>query len=481
MLMRCNISETCAVPSLSPPAPETPSGVCHSAMTRQESRRLSNCLSILFVSLLALPSPASASWKEKVLYSFQGYPDGATPAGGLVFDKAANLYGATQRGGSDNNGEVFELSPPAQKGGAWTETVLYSFLGNLKNDGQWPNGGLVIDGSGNLYGVTAYGGTGDCKLAGILIGCGVVYEISPPAHKGGAWTESIVYSFPSSKEGYLPNGNLIFDSAGNLYGATMFGGGYGTTCDPYYQYCGAVFRLSPPKRKGGKWTGQALYGFKGGTDGANPNGGLVLDRKGAVYGTTYSGGNRNCNYQDETGCGTVFKLSPQAKKGTAWQEKQLHVFTGGDDGGQPNGGLILDAKGSLYGTAGGGNPSGGGIAFQLAASNGRWKETVLHWFSNNGPGAFAAGLIFDSSGNLYGPTDEGAQFRGTVVRLKRPSRQGGKWVAAVLYTFQGSPDGARPAANLVFDKAGNLYSTTQWGGTGQSCQGGCGTVFEVEP
>jgi uncharacterized repeat protein (TIGR03803 family) len=106
---------------------------------------------------------------------------------------------------------------------------------------------------------------------------------------------------------------------------------------------------------------------------------------------------------------------------------------------------------------------------------------VLHWFSNSGPGAFAAGLSFDSSGNLYGPTDDGGRFRGTVVRLRHPAKRGGRWGSAVLYTFQGSPDGASPAAPLAFDIAGNLYGTTQAGGNGQACQGGCGTVYEVSP
>jgi hypothetical protein len=276
----------------------------------------------------------------------------------------------------------------------------------------------------------------------------------------------------------VASGDLVFDKAGNLYGATLFGGGKGTTCDSLYGgQCGTVFKLSPPKNKGGKWTEKVLHRFAGGTDGANPNGGLVLDAGGIVYGTSFSGGNQNCKYAGSIGCGTAFRLQPPAQKGVPWVEKRLYVFTGGNDGGQPNGGLIFDAKGSLYGTAGGGNPSGGGIAFQLAASNGRrWKETVLHWFSNNGPGAFTAGLSFDSSGNLYGPTAEGAQFRGTVVQLERPAREGGRWLPLVLYSFLGAPDGAGPAARLLFDAVGSLYGTTEGGGG----SGSYGTVFEVK-
>jgi hypothetical protein len=262
----------------------------------------------------------------------------------------------------------------------------------------------------------------------------------------------------------------------------LFGGGFGTCDDNIYLYCGTVFKLSPPKQQIAAWTEKVLHSFKSGTDGANPNGGLVLDSKGAVYGTTYSGGNQDCNYGSSVGCGTAFKVAPPKKKRGAWIERELYVFTGGTDGGQPNGELIFNAEGSLYGTAGGGSSSGGGIAFKLTATKGgRWNEAVLQWFSNNGPGAFTTGLTSDSSGNLYGPTNEGARFRGTLVRLKHPARRDGKWVPTVLYTFQGSPDGANPAGQLIFDKAGAIYGTTQYGGTGQVCQGGCGTVFEVSP
>ena len=254
-------------------------------MTHIDRSRMANRL-LLFVLVLALVSTASAEWKEDVLYSFQGRRDGRLPVGSMVFDAAGNLYGATTQGGATDCspladcGTVFQLTPPAIKGNPWTETVLYTFKGAKHDDGDAPAGGLVIDSQGNLYGTTADGGTGDCVLLGIKGGCGTVYELSPPTGKGGEWTEKILYSFPTAKQGYLPRGDLVFDGAGNLYGATQFGGGKGTTCDPYYQYCGAVFELSPPKTKHGKWTEKVLHGFAGGTDGANPNGGLVLDVRG---------------------------------------------------------------------------------------------------------------------------------------------------------------------------------------------------------
>ncbi len=165
-------------------------------------------LSSLLVVICALAVPASASWNEKVLYSFQGIPDGSLPVGGIVFDSAGNLYGATTEGGSSSCvsvaqcGTVYQLVPSAKQGGAWTETVLYVFKGNASQDGASPAGGLVMDSAGNLYGTTAYGGTGNCVLLGTLMGCGTVFELSPPIQNGGKWTETVLYSFPTAKQGY---------------------------------------------------------------------------------------------------------------------------------------------------------------------------------------------------------------------------------------------------------------------------------------
>jgi len=448
---------------------------------------------LLLPIILVLTIPASAEWKEKVLYSFQGgTSDGFVPAGGVVFDSQGNLYGATTDGGPATCkpiggacGTVFQLSPaaPGQNGGSWTETVIYWFKGKGSNDGEAPSGGLLIDGQGNLYGVTAYGGTGDCILLGVQAGCGTVYQLSPPKEKGGAWTETILYSFPTPKQGYLPNGDLVFDSAGNLYGATIFGGGKGTTCDEFYQYCGAVFKLSPPKTKGGKWTEKVLHGFASGTDGANPNGGLVLNNKGAIYGTTYAGGieGGECG---SGGCGTAFKLVPLGTKDGSWTEKILYRFNV-QDGATPAAGVVFGGNGDLYGTAYAGGTNGNGAVFDLAppkGGRGPWKETVLHRFSGGNDGENpTAGLTSDTSGNLYGMTEYGNNFSGTVFRLKPPSRKGGAWTLSILYDFTGSPDGAQPAASLIFDKHGNFYSTTTKGGTGTCSFYACGTVFEVSP
>ena len=393
---------------------------------KQHSSRSIVVLSV-FVFLLVLTVPVSAEWHEKVLYSFQGGNDGQTPAGGVVFDKAGNLYGATVDGGADNCspmaacGTVFQLQPPAKKGDAWTETVLYVFKGKASNDGENPDGGLVMDAAGNLYGTAAYGGTGDCVLLGIKGGCGTVYEMSPPAQKGGAWTETTIYSFKGGNDGYVPQENLVFDSAGNLYGVTLFGGGKGTTCDPYYQYCGTVFKLSPPKQKGAEWTEKVLYSFAGGTDGANPNGGLVLDNKGAIYGTTYAGGTQNCKYNGSLGCGTAFGLKPRpANRGCLERENASSLRPDDIRRWKSHGWLAPSSKREPLWHDSERRAGRRGYRFRISppsGKSGRWKEAILYGLSKDGKGLNPeSSLLFDSKGNLYGTAnDSGEAYYGTSL------------------------------------------------------------------
>ncbi len=466
-------------------------------MTRKRHLRPAIILLSLLVAIFALSVPASAEWKEKVLYSFQGIPDGSLPGGGVVFDKAGNLYGVTAEGGSGTCapaqcGIVYQLSPQEQKGGAWTETVLYVFKGQKYGDGSSPAGTLLIDSSGNLYGGTGYGGTGPCKLLGGTVGCGTVYELSPPKEKGGAWTEKVLYSFKGGKDGQLAAETLTFDGKGNIYGATYYGGGYGSCNAPYYQHCGTVYELSPPKTKGGKWTEKVLYSFKGvkdgqqSGDGANPNGGLVLDGKGAIYGTTYFGGN-NQKGQCEggvggTGCGVVFSLHQEGGK---WTETLVHRFDG-QDGSNCAAGVVFDGNGNLYGTTFYGPQSGFGLIFEIEkpTKTRSWTEAVLYQFRDGNDGANpAASLVFDAHGNLYGTAYRGLgeSEYGDVFRLN-PAGGEISWDLSVLFGFNIHAGPGQPMAGLSFDRAGNLYSTSQYGGTGTNCgSGACGTVFEVSP
>jgi uncharacterized repeat protein (TIGR03803 family) len=453
----------------------------------------------IVVALVMVTSSASAEWKEKVLYSFQGLPnDGSYPAGGVVFDHAGNLYGATTDGGANNCpgiaqcGTVYQLTPPAKKSDPWTENILYVFKGVNSNDGNTPVGGVIFDQAGNLYGTTAYGGTGNCMLFGSRVGCGTVYEMTPPKQKGAAWTEIVLHSFQSGKDGYFPWGDLTFDSAGNLYGATQYGGGYGSCNAPYYQYCGTVFKLSPPKTKGGKWREQVLYAFRSGTDGANPNGGLVLDGRGAIYGTTFYGGNQGCATDAGIGCGTFFELKPPATKGGPWTEKLLFRFKADASmGGNSAAGLTFGANGDAYGTTsyGGHDPTtDDGTVFKLNRSKaGGWTETILYNFPDSGDGGWEplAGLILDAKGNLYGSASGGGSYGGgTIFRIVAPSGRTSAWTYEVLYSFGRYPDGDTPKSNLIFDTDGDLYGTTPYGGSGYECppigQYHCGTVFRLE-
>ncbi|HWY54581.1 MAG TPA: choice-of-anchor tandem repeat GloVer-containing protein [Terriglobales bacterium] len=444
-------------------------------------------LALLVIVVMVASGVSVAEWKEKVLYNFQGGNDGAVPAGGVVFDKQGNLFGATSDGGSGctsgSCGTVFQLVPPVNKGSNWSKNILHNFQGQ---DGSIPEGGVILDAAGNVYGTTAYGGSGPCTLFGSTVGCGVVYEMVPPKTKNGAWTEKVLYNFLGNKDGQFPWGDLVFDKSGNLYGATQFGGGYGSCDAPFYQHCGTIFKLSPPQTKGGKWKEKVLYSFKNGKDGANPNGGLIFDQAGALYGTTYSGGSTtNCVFTGFAGCGTVFRLQSTAGEG-AWSEQVLYRIKGRpDDGVHPLAGVTLGTKGDVYGTAIGGGKQEGGVVFQLVPpgeNGGSWIETVIHAFSLGGDGGASpmGGLIIDGKGNLLGTTNaEGVYFGGTVFRLGVPGTHGEKWDFGLLYSFKGPPDAQFPAAQLFPDKAGHLYSTTQNGGTGQSCQGGCGSVFEL--
>jgi uncharacterized repeat protein (TIGR03803 family) len=354
-----------------------------------------------------------------------------------------------------------------------TEQVLYAFQGG--NDGEYPYGGLIFDSSGNLYGETYYGGGGSCNVNGYS-GCGTVFELS--ANSNGGWTETILYTFQGGIDGSVPSPGLIFDHAGNLYGTAYYGGANGD---------GTVFELSP-KGNGG-WTETILYSFKGGLDdGANPQG-LIFDGSGNLYGaTTFGGLVLDCYLSDP--CGTIFELSPNGSGG--WTETIIYSFQGGSGGADPDGGLIFDNSGNLYGTTPTNGAEGGcipcGTIFELSPNgSGGWTETTLYDFDGQGDGGGdPSPLILDQSGNLYGTTPYGGTncpFFGCGTAFELSPNGGGEWTETTLYAFQGGSDGASPAAGLIFDKNGNLYGTSAEGGDVAcgSYGSGCGTAFELSP
>lgn len=330
---------------------------------------------------------APGAWTETVLYTFAGLPDGSQPYGGLIFDSAGNLYGTTCQGGTSDAGIVYQLAPPVRQDGAWTENILYSFDSN-NGDGICPQGDLIFDQAGNLYGTTYEGGPG----------VGTVFKLAPPTVKGGAWTQTILHGFGGS-EGTSPRAAVIFDREGSLYGTLYNNGAFGA---------GAVFQLKPPPKKGGSWTETTLYSFTAGADGFNPSCRLVF-LKGSLYGTTVFGGTFDA--------GIIFQLTPPADHNGAWTESVLHIFKGGSDGSYPWAGLIVDKKGILYGTTQYGGPSNGGTVFEMKQDGGSWTESVLYSFTAIHNQLPVAGLLFGKGGTLYGTTIGNTKRAGMVFKL----------------------------------------------------------------
>ena len=417
-----------------------------------------NKLRSLFIAafgllFLTIAARALAASKEKVLYSFcaaQLCPDGSNPVAGLIFD-GGNLYGTALWGGNSNCphgcGTVFELM---QVKGKWKLKVLHHFEDN-GSDGYYPAASLVFDRFGNLYGTASAGGAS---------GAGAVFELLP--QKDGKWKEQILHSF-SNSDGSTPLAALTFDASGNLYGTTFYGGAYDW---------GTVFRLTPGAK--GQWSEKVLHNFDyNGVDGYDPRANVIFDHAGKLYGTTVIGGN--------TTNGAVFEMSPG--KGGSWTEKVIYNFTGGSDGSLATTGLIFDASGSLYGTALAGGSGGSGTVFKLApGKDGEWTFTVICSFDETDGKSPDGSLIFDVYGNLYGTTNGGGAHNsdcdypgcGTVYELTPGS--GGTWTETVLHSFDNNGvDGYQPYGKLV-DWNGNLYGTTSMGGAYNA-----GTVFEVTP
>ena len=267
-----------------------------------------------------------------------------------------------------------------------------------------------------------------------------------------------LFRFDSASVGLYPEGGLILDAAGNLYGTAHSGG----TCSVSSSGCGLVFELSP---SASGWTETVLYTFSG-PDGISPSAGVVFDTNGNLYGTTSIGGAYNN--------GTVFELSPTA---SGWQEQVLYSFTGGSDGGALLYGVVLDVAGNVYGTAYLGGANNQGVLFQLTNSGSGWTENVLLNFDNLA-GTGPSPLAFDAAGNLYGTATTGNHDfnhqRGTIYELL-PNGVGG-WTENTFFTFTGfGTTGTAPAGGVVFDNAGNLYGTT----TGESHLVGLPDVFEL--
>jgi len=384
-------------------------------------------LSLTLVLGAALAFPRAQAQTFSVIHNFTNTTDGGGPLNGFVMDTSGNLYGTANTGGANNYGLVFTMTT---KG---VQTVLYNFAGG--SDGAYPNGVLLRDKSGNLYGTTTGGG---------VSGAGTVFKVTSTG------TESILYSFTGKTDGSAPEGGVAIDGVGNLYGTTTAGGAHGN---------GAVFKLT--LGTSGKWMERVLYSFGTGTDGATPTAGILLSG-GKIFGTTSAGGT--------DGYGTVFELTTT---GAVWTETILHNFANGDDGAVPYAGLIADKLGNFYGTATEGGSNGGGSIYELSPVSGGYTFSVLYSVPGWGISGAFRDLVLDSKGNLYGTTHcDGTYSSGTVYKLSPSS---GSWLYTLLYTFTGGTDGQYVFSNLVID-GGKLYGTTNQGGSDQY-----GVVFQVNP
>ncbi len=352
-----------------------------------------------------VPNAQKTKWTFKQLHEFcSGFHcnDGQWPVGKLIEDSKGNLYGATSGGGSENSGggTIYELS---LKKKVWTFTVLYTFCPTgTCSDGMSPSAGLTYagaasglpyDGKSPLYGTTASGGNNNS---------GVAFSLT--LHKG-TWTEKVLTTFDTQT--HTPNGPLIVDGSGNIFG---------TALAPLFT--GGVVEISPKNAKGTKWKEKVLYDFSGGTDGSQPRAELVMDGTGNLFGETAEGGAHSL--------GVVFKLT---QSGGNWEESVVHDFCGLSDctdGAAGWSGLALDGSGHLLGAAvnGGGHDgdtsnAGGGLVFSLNGST----FTTLYAFcaqTNCADGEYPYDTpIVDGTGNIFGTTSDGGAngMGGTIFEL----------------------------------------------------------------
>ena len=383
------------------------------------------------LAVIAYPGGTASAQTFTILHTFLGLPHSTGPAQGLMMDAGGNFYGTTYGlldGGKPRQyGTVFRVSSSGNV------ATLKRFSG--PNGSNPEVGHLIQDSEGTLYGVTDFGGL----LPGGVEGSGTIYKVDKH------WQETVLYTFTDGADGGSPRGTLVRDKHGNLYGTTL-----GNAVSNF----GTVYKFNT------KGELRVLHTFRRGKgDGDSPAGGLVADAEGNLYGTTWYGGTSSA--------GTVFKVGKWGK------ESVLCSFKGGADGSTPNGDLLLDQAGNLYGTTSGGGRFNFGIVFKVDPAG---NETVLYSFKGptQADGAYpSGGLVQDNSGNLYGVTwAGGASNAGTVYKLDANGNE------TVLYSFPFALQGS-PLGNLVLDPSGNLYGVTEANSL-QTVQA-FGLVYKITP
>jgi uncharacterized repeat protein (TIGR03803 family) len=411
-------------------------------------------LVIGFISIMLACCGFSLAQNLTLLHVFNGGPgDGYNPYSPVVIDQNGVLYGTTFYGGnSQGYGEVYQVAPPAQPGGAWTYSAIYEFTGG--KDGCCVYSALTLDSKGRLYGVTDEASPSD-KL----------FRLTAPAKSGTFWHFKDLYDFTNS---IYPNTPLLIDSAGALYGVSLNGGlqNCGGSCGVVLQFV---------RTQNGPWTENILYQFTGGADGAFPAS-IVLDSAtGTLYGIASGGGIMppNCTYV--SGCGTVFKLTPT--QGGTWNYSVLYSFTGVHDY-SPYAGLVRDSSGNLYGLARRGQYAT--EVFKLTPhKNGTWTKALLHRFAPKNIPADYCGyppsyLTVGANGVLYGAIfgDIDLYF-GALFQLTPPAGGKGPWAYTTLWDFNESGPDLNPNG-VVQGADGALYGTLNGGDSDG------GSVFQLQ-
>ncbi len=424
-------------------------------------------------AVLAWPAMGHAAPSKIVEWSFAAGADGNSPRGTLRPLRNGSFYGTTAAGGPGANGTVFHVQP-REGTAASNEQTLWTFTGG--QDGSLPSAGLISDSNGALYGTAALDGAG---------GRGTVFRLNPPAAGSSNWTETTLWGFTGGADGGQPLGTLIADRSGSgvLYGTTRMGGA---------SNLGVVFSLTPPASGQGRWTETVLASFSGQATGSQPTAALLQDDTGALYGTASADGPK--------GAGTVFKLSPPTTPGGSWSLSVLFAFSGGPEGATPQGTLVADAAGALYGTAVYGGASGCpasnwpyygeapsvtnvtlnapyvgpgqnrcGVAFKLSSPTGgsaAWTQSVLWSFTGGADGQNPpAELLLQDNGTLYGTAPiAGEAYKGVLFELQPPAQAGGAYTETTLQTFQHELQGSYPRGGVVFGQDGRLYGTNAFGG-----------------
>jgi len=417
---------------------------------------------ILFICIaLVVPVPVTPAQTFSVLHTF-GVTDGSGPSAGITLEPHLNrLWGVTwygglltcDLGGAVGCGVIFELT---KKDSRWSFSVPYIFPGN--DNGFLPTfpSQIVIGPNGFPYGAELEGGT---SLEG------TVYSLDPSKNisvSNAPWRHTILHTFGDGSDGSYPH-KIIFDQAGNIFGATGLGGsvGYGT-----------IYELSPSNQG---WTENILYNFAGAADGQIPRE-VVSDGAGNLYGVTEQGGNAGCSpFQ---GCGTIFELTPS---GSSWTKTTLHAFQQDTEGGFP-GPLMRDSKGNLFGLTSQNGPNNFGTIWELSPSSGGWIFTVLYSFTQQIVGLFGPfAPVMDASGALYGLNNLGGvnfcnmlgETCGNIYKLA-PSNNG--WIYSDVHDFALDNNGCLPSGPASIDSAGNLYGVAY--GCGAN---GVGVVFQFTP